>query len=141
MPVNVDLTPGWAFADLIAHLNRRVFFWPGDGTGPITAGQNHFQRYRTESPVIVRCRFDSLRRVNAGNAPQFCRFNSGAPRQNAGEPIPRGPDSFLPAGRFTHGRSNVVEVTFLDRVRLPDDSEVARRFDGPWESLASTAVG
>jgi hypothetical protein len=136
---NVDLAPGWFFEDLIELLNRRVFFWPGDGSGPIDSGRNHFDRYRSESPALLRCRFDSVRRVNPGNIPQFCRFNSGAPRQNKGRPIPRGPDSFVASGRFPSTGGAVIEVTFLDRVVLPADTEIAERFDGPWLPLFSPA--
>lgn len=140
LAANVDLAIGWSFADLIEFLNRRVFFWPGDGTGPIKPGRNHFERYRREAPVILRCLFNSVRHLNRTNAPLFCRFNSGAPRQNNGQPIPRGPDSFVAAGRFPGNPSAAVEVTFLDHVQLPPDTQVASRFDGPWSELFRPAT-
>lgn len=64
--------------------------------------------------------------AHSGNPdPEFCRFNSGAPRSHplAGK-AQRDPSIFVAASNadFTAGR--VVEVTFPGRVNLPADVEL-----------------
>src|SRR5581483_7577535 len=38
----MELERGWEFGDFVAHLNERVFFWPGTERGPISYGVRHF---------------------------------------------------------------------------------------------------
>jgi hypothetical protein len=132
---NVAFAKGWDFADLVADLNRRVFFWPGGTLGPISYGQRHFARYVTEKPIIIRARTDALFQSNPDRAPLFCRYNSGSPRCNGGRRSPRGPDTFLSAERCQYRPADVVEVTFLDTVTLPPDAECAEHPSGPWRPL------
>src|SRR5438105_13028460 len=81
---NVGLARGWNFADYVQYLNARVFFWPGTDVGPIASGRNHFARYRSERPAILRLRALDLFQANAPRHPEFAKFNTGAPRQNNG---------------------------------------------------------
>lgn len=132
---NIEFEGGWVLEDLVEDLNRRVFFWSGWERGPIRHGANHFERYRAERPAVLRVRFDSLREHNPGTTPLFCRFNSGAPRRYQGRPSPRGPRTFLPACDCPYTPGSVVEVTFLENVKLPPDSEVSGRPNGGWQPL------
>jgi hypothetical protein len=129
---------------VLGDLNRRIFFWPGSIHAPIPHGIRHFQRYLEQEPVVVRVGFDHLMTGNSGRPPQFCRFNSGSPRHSGAKPSPRGPDTFLPATDFPGTPGEVIEVTFLDAVALPDHTEflpldasmeIPRDFVDGWKPL------
>ena len=134
---NIEFMDGWGLEDLVESLNCRVFFWPGRAGAPVRTGKNHFNRYRSERPVILRARFESVRHCNPERTPLFCKYNSGAPRQFQGRKSPRGPDTFLPAECCPYNPGNVVEVTFLEHVMLPEDTEMSDHVDGPWCALFS----
>ena len=132
---NIQFLDKWELEDVVESLNSRVFFWSGWRRTPIPSGERHFNRYRQEHPVILRAPFESVCRCNPGRTPLFCKYNSGAPRQSQGRKSPRGPDTFLPAECFPYNPGNVVEVTFLEHVMLPDDTEMSDHVDGPWCAL------
>ena len=134
-PGNVEFQGGWEFEDLVAALNRRVFFWSGWKHKPISYGVRHFERYQSEKPLILRVRFEDLQHHNAGQVPFFCKYNSGAPRRVQGKASPRGPDTFLSADRCPYNPGDVVEVTFLDSVKLPESTEFSDNVVGPWTAL------
>jgi hypothetical protein len=131
-PANIEFETGWSLADLVEYVNRRVFFWPGGLGGPINYGVNHFSRYAKERLVVLRMRLRSFMTANQGLQPQFSRYNSGAARQNQGRRIPRGPKTFVGAGRFTGTPGDVKEVAFDSAVTLPNDTEWASGLSGPW---------
>jgi hypothetical protein len=131
-PANIAFEAGWMLADLVEYVNRRVFFWPGGLGGPINYGATHFRRYAEENPVVLRVRLRSLIAANPGLQPQFSRYNSGAARQNQGNQIPRGPKTFIDAGRFPGRPGDVKEVAFASAVTLPNDTESATGLSGPW---------
>ena len=130
---NIALASDWTFEDVLVALNERVFFWPGCSDGPIPSGVRHFDRYRHEDPVLLRIRTEELLLLNNGKDPLFCRYNSGAPRCSGGVGSPRGPDTFVRCDVATFTASQVVEVTFVDSVRLPDRIERADSVRGPWK--------
>ena len=125
---NIEFEGGWNLEDLVADLNHRVFFWSGWERGPIQHGVNHFERYKSESPVILRVRFDSLREHNPGCTPLFCKFYSGSPRCYQGR-------RSLLARDCPYTPGSVVEVTFLEHVALPPDTEASNRLNGGWRPL------
>jgi hypothetical protein len=129
---NIEFEGGWELSDLVEYVNRRVFFWPGGQGGPIDYGTRHFSRYADEGVVVLRLRLRSLLTANPGLQPQFSRHNSGAARQNQGNRIPRGPNTFTAAGRFSGTPGDVKEVAFAAPVRLPDDAESSSSLRGPW---------
>ena len=131
-PANIEFAAGWELADLVEYVNRRVFFWPGGLGGTIDYGTSHFGRYADEHPVVLRIRLRSLLAANRELQPQFSRYNSGAARQNQGKRIPRGPNTFTTAGRFSGTRADVKEIAFAAPVRLPNDTERAPGLTGPW---------
>jgi hypothetical protein len=133
----MELPKGYAFADFVAHLNKRLFFWPGSEEHPIPPGIRHFERYADERPVILRIDCQALLASNSDVVPLFCRFNSGAPRCSPpdGRRSPRGPDTFRPAAEFNESPARVVEVTFESEIVLPPNSEIAPHPKGPWRSL------
>ncbi len=110
--------------DLILDLSSRVFFWPGDEEGPSKYGKRMLGAYALEEQVMLRVGFEDLCQINPDAPPHFCRFNSGAPRKNNGQPSPRGPDTFLTADDWHEPRSMVIEVSFQDNVRLPPTCQV-----------------
>ena len=134
---NIALEGGWAFADLIAKLNGLVFFWPGNGNGPVSYGVRHYERYQDHVPVILRFQVADLIAANDGATPLFCKYNSGAPRCNNGQRSPRGPNTFISNddADFTPGR--VVEVVYQDSVVLPAAIELSTQPTGPWRTLAA----
>jgi hypothetical protein len=132
---NMHLENGWTFERFIAHLNQRVFFWPGRDAGPNDYGWRHYGRYESEKPVVVRVRFDALVEANPRVIPLFAKFNSGSPRWSNGAAPYRGSRTFVPADTAPFSASDVVEVTFHGRVELPASAEVADRPDGDWQPL------
>lgn len=117
---SVHLEGGWTVERLLAEINRRVFFWPGDGAGPISYGRNHFAAYAGEAVVILVVPTATLDL----SAAEFTDCNSGSPRCNSQSPHPgrkalRGPRTFLPADAFEGTPGDVVEVVFPGGVDLP----------------------
>jgi hypothetical protein len=135
IPANINFEAGWALPDLVEYVNRRVFFWPGGLGGPIGYGAKHFGRYAAERPVVLRVRLRSLLAANPGAKPEYSRYNSGAARQNQGKRIPRGPNTFVAAGRFAGTAGQVKEVAFAAHVLLPSDTESAPGLSGPWRRV------
>jgi hypothetical protein len=132
---NTGLPNGYKFDDFIESLNRRVFFWPGDKSGPIDYGLRHFERYKDERPVVLRIDFASLIDANPSIEPRFCRYNSGAPRCSYGKKSPRGPRTFLAAAHFEGAPAGVVELTFEGEISLPPNTKFGKHPAGPWSSL------
>lgn len=130
---NIAFAEGWTFGDVLADLNARVFFWPGNGSKPIDYGERHFQRYAAEKPKMIRLETAALFRLNAAATPQFCKFNSGSPRYNKGKASPRGPETFVAANAAPFRPSEVVELTFRDEVALPVRFETSDSPFGPWQ--------
>jgi len=134
-PGNIEFQNGSTLEDVLENLNRRVYFWPGGQDGPIKHGFRHFARYAPMRPIMLRAEFPSVLDANPGVTPEVCAFNSGAPRCSGGKKSPRGKGTFLEAASFPRPPSGVVEVTFVDEVRLPDSAEVATSPRGPWSIL------
>jgi hypothetical protein len=56
---HMTLPDEYTLADFVAHLNNRIFFWPGTDNRPVPSGMGHFKRYAfkryaKEKPVILR---------------------------------------------------------------------------------------
>jgi hypothetical protein len=132
---NIEFTDGCTLPQLVEHLNRRVYFWPGTESGPIDYGRRHFERYRTEQPAIIRMPFSSIAVANSNRVPLFCPYNSGSPRYSGGRASPRGPRTFVSAKSFPNGPAQVVEVTFEGSVKLPIGTQVADDVEGDWSRL------
>jgi hypothetical protein len=133
---NMKLDDGWSFGDFIAHVNQRVFFWPGGKDGLlIDYGRRHYERYAEEAPVILRINTAELFATNDSVVPEFCRFNSGSPRCSNGKKSPRGANTFVTCDTADFGGGKVVEVTFPGRVTLPNAVEVGDSPNGPWTRL------
>ena len=126
---NIELQPDWSFSRLVAHLNSHVFFWAGTETGPIPHGERHFHRYRMDKPLILKVPLASFCASNPDVPPQFCKFNSGAPRWAHGKPSPRGAATFQVAQDCDFRMSDVVEVVFSGPVVLPPETEFRTDFE------------
>jgi hypothetical protein len=120
---------GYAMADFLIDLHNRVFFWSGWPDRPIRPGRNAIKSY-SESDFLLRIPFLD---VVEGNTPYFSRCNSGATRMQHGKPVPRGSKTFLLASDCDFPPSQVVEVTFLQAVKLPSTTEMASSLEGPWD--------
>jgi hypothetical protein len=136
---NAELAPGWEPGDLVEHLNRHVFFWPGGDRGPLKYGERLFEAYEASSTSVLRVATAELFALNPDREPLFCPFNSGAPRMQAGRRVARGPDLFTPASAFPRRASEVVELVFNGPVMLPASTQM-RRADGEWAELRATAI-
>jgi hypothetical protein len=132
---NVQLNGGWTFENLVEDLNARCFFWPGNDKGPIRHGVRHFERYKNDSPVLLRFLFSSLLSANPHIVPFFCAYNSGAPRCSNGRRSPRGPETFQPAAEFKSRNHQVVEVSFASDVVISSSAEIGTNPNGPWHLL------
>ena len=131
----IDFEEGWNISRLVQFINQHVFFWPGNHAGPIGAGVNHFERYRSEAPVILRLATADL--LDKGL--KFSRYNSGAPRCSGGRYSPRGSMTYVPALNFLGTASEVVEVVVFGDCPLPATAEVSTSPAGPWSKLCSAA--
>jgi hypothetical protein len=132
---NMELEPGWILDDFVAHLNARVFFWPGKEDSPISYGVRHYERYRDEPPALLRLPTQSLFDENPNGQPLFCRYNSGSPRCAYGRKSPRTAKTFVLAAEAPFSAANVVEVTFENAVRLSRDCMHGDTPFGPWRPL------
>jgi len=132
---NVGLEPEWEFEDLIAMLNRQVFFWPGGPLSPIAYGVRHFERYGSEDTRIIRVPLVDLVAVNDSHEPHVCRYNSGSPRCNGGRPSPRSANTFVPLSRSELRPGQVVEVTLSPSADLPLTAVVTQSLSADWEPL------
>ena len=131
---NIYFQDSWTFEELIIQLNSRVFFWPGDESGPGPYGQRHFQsKLWDEPPVLIRTATSDL--FDQNPSPEFCAFNSGSPRCSGGKKSPRGLETFLPPDRFTGTCSKVTELTYRQEVSLPVSTQYRHSPDGCWQIL------
>ncbi|MFT3883154.1 MAG: hypothetical protein QM703_26325 [Gemmatales bacterium] len=121
---NIAFEGKWKLEDLIQSLNEKVFFWPGTESGPNSYGQRHFARYANENPVILKISTGDLFRTNSSVSPLYCRFNSGSPRWSRGLASKRGPHTFIDSAKAPFGIRNVVEVTFVGKIKLPKGVQV-----------------
>jgi hypothetical protein len=137
---NIDLAPGFTFEDLVALLNARVFFWPGDHKSPNAYGRRHFARYANEQPALLRVPFADLVSANSDSSLQACTFNSGSPRCSGGRKSPRGPETFTLLSEISATASRVVEVVFEHRVSLPPSTTTANGLDERWTPLFGQAA-
>jgi hypothetical protein len=131
----ISFEDGWDMPRLVQHINDHVFFWPGNLAGPIEPGRKHFERYRSESPVILRVPTAEL----LGRNIKFSRYNSGAPRCSGGKYSPRGSKTYVPASEFVGTASEVVEVVVVGTCALSSNVEVSCIPTGPWRRLRSAA--
>lgn len=123
-----SLTNNWTVADFIAHLNKRVFFWP-----TINRLQRHYDRYQSENPIILRFKTDDL--ITLNNDIEFCHLNSGATRCSShwnGDAPHRGADTFLTATNYLKKPATVAEVTIPDYCDLPIDYWTSASPTGAW---------
>ncbi len=135
---NMCLPAAYAFDAFIECLNRKVFFWPGSADGPIDYGVRHFNRYKSERPVILKVRTAELLAANPHAVALYCAYNSGSPRCSNGKKSPRGFDTFAKVDEFARTPGRVVEVTFETSVALPVDTRHGRTPQGPWRSMEWT---
>lgn len=131
---SIEFAQGFCFKQLLALINSLVYFWPGNLGGPIANGQRHFNKYRAESPAVLRIPTVDLLDANE-DEPLVSRFNSGSPRCNQGRKSPRGPETFRLMPNFSEPPSKVVELVFRGTVRLPMSTEVGESPTGPWWPL------
>ena len=134
---NMDLQQGWTFGDVIEMLNRHVFFWPGNASGPIDYGVRHFSRYEDIGERLVVLRVPTLDLVTANHScpPKFCRYNSGSPRCSGGKKSPRGEDTFQPGSSVSGAPSKVVEVVFGGKVWLPGSAGYGILHGDRWQCV------
>jgi hypothetical protein len=124
---------GMTLDEWIGELNRRVFFWPGTANGPISRGRKHFELYSRAGPVVViRASIRALMKVNPESSPFVSTCNSGSARHQQGRPVTRGRGTYRPLDSAPVKPIDVVEVSFADRVRLPETTEIATALSGPW---------
>lgn len=134
-PGNVSVSETWTFSDVVELLNGRVFFWPGWNSGPISSGMRHFERYASDPIAILRVPTSALFAANPGNVPEFCKWNSGAPRWSRGLQPVRGPSIFVTADSANYRAREVIELTYPAPVILPTSTLVGPGPSGPWKQL------
>ena len=130
---NTALADGWDFGSYVAFLNGFTFFWPGTDLAPIGPGRRLLGHYESDGPLVLRMPTADLLSANRDATPEFCAFNSGAPRYNDGKPASRGADLFTSARDFPRRASEVVELAFRTDVTLP--TSTAFRTAGGWSDF------
>jgi hypothetical protein len=73
--------------------------------------------------------------ANPGRDLFVSRCNSGSARHQKGHRVKRGPATFRCLSEALFPASSVVELSFLEGVRLPADSEFSTALEGPWRRL------
>ena len=135
----IKMQDGMSYEDFVEYINRRVFFWPGNADTPMCqSGKNHFEKYRRlEQPAPTIIRVDTRRLIELNPNLEFTHCNSGgATRFVNGRALPRGKGTFMRAEEFPRTASNVIEVVFPDRVRLPKNGTFIRKITaGAWKPL------
>jgi hypothetical protein len=134
---NLALPTDWSVSDFVAYLNSFVYFWPGWDRGLIGAGQRLLAHYEVDGPGVLRCSTADLIAANTHVVPEFCPYNSGAPRYHSGKRAFRGPNLFTQSDRFPRRASEVVELAFRGDVQLPESTQL--RSEGGWASLFAVA--
>jgi hypothetical protein len=61
---------------------------------------------------------------NSDRLPEFCKYNSGAPRMANGKRSPRGPNTFMNEKTASFTSKKVKEVSFVGSVFLPKATTV-----------------
>jgi hypothetical protein len=130
---NIELHTEWTVADFVAYLNSFVYFWPGSDRALIGPGQRLLSHYEDDAPGVLRAPTADLFTANSEVEPEFCPFNSGAPRYHSGKRAYRGPNLFTTAEQFPRRTSEVVELAFRNDVELPDTTQL--RSKAGWVSL------
>lgn len=138
-PSYLEFVDGWSFADYLVELNSRVFFWPGDWSGPNGYGQRHLASRFNVSSVLLRTKLKEILAGNPGTVLFLSRFNTGAPRLYYGRRSPRGPDTFIPAVDWPHTPSRVAEASFVGSVKLPASIEVYDLTARSWKRVFGDA--
>jgi hypothetical protein len=122
------LEGGIQIPDYYELLNYRVFLWPTtERLG------RHYARYASERPVLLRFSTNDLLDLNPHV--EFSRLNSGATRPNShlgGIAPKRGRNTFQSAEICNLRISEIAEVTFPERCRLPDVFWTSKTPEGPW---------
>ena len=127
---------GINFVELIELLNSRVFLWAGTSNGLGRRGQSHFEHYEDIGSVrVIRVPQRSLLEANPMRTLEVTFCNSGSARHQNGQSVPRGRDTFQPAGQAIGQPADVKELTFLDAVALPADTTWSQTPSGPWQAL------
>jgi hypothetical protein len=123
---HVNPVNGHTQTELLEFLNCRVFFWCGNNERPTRYGERLFSSDRVySSDAILRIPFVDLLDQNKAATPYFCRYNSGGPRSVSGRKSPRGSTTFLTAEEWAYRASDVVEVSFVGSVWLPETTQVS----------------
>jgi hypothetical protein len=130
---NIALPPEWSVADFVAYLNGFVYFWPGSDRALIGAGRRLLAHYEVDGPGVLRCPTADLLGANPQIEPEFCPFNSGAPRYHSGKRAFRGPNLFTNAAHFPRRASEVVELAFRGDIALPNSTQLRSKVG--WNSL------
>lgn len=123
-----SLTNNWTVGDFLAHLNKRVFFWP-----TLNRLTRHYDRYQNEHPVILRFNTKEILELNPDA--EFCHLNSGATRCSShwqGNAPERGEDTFLIADAYQKKPATVAEVTIPEYCDLPTDYWTSGSPTGNW---------
>ena len=137
---NMHLDEGWTFDGFVAHLNRYVFFWPGDEKGPIDSGLRHWGRYEEERPRMLRLNSSILLAPQNRGRVRVCRFNSGSPRWTRGRPSPRGSRTFVRPDDADFTPGSTVEIVVEGPVELGAEVWTGASPSGPWVIAGSPAV-
>jgi hypothetical protein len=134
---NMELMAEWSLGEFVEYLNSFTYFWPGNDRGPIGPGQRLLNHYQADGPALLRIATEDLLRENGAASPEFCAFNSGAPRYHSGKRAVRGPHLFKSPADFPRRASEVVEVAFRGDVLLPATSLI--RSAAGWATLFERA--
>ena len=133
---SLSFPAGYGIDHFVAELNSRVFLWAGTEGGPVRSGKNHIARYAAEGDVrLLRVPTEPLFRLSASPTTKVTFCNSGAARHNNGLPAKRGPKTFVDLLEAERSALEVVELTFMDEVALPEGTMYASGLQSEWRPL------
>ena len=132
-PGSLALPAGYTLEAFIAKLNARVFLWAGTASKPVRSGLHHIARYASEGKVyLLRVPVSALIRANPDVDLEVTFCNSGSARHHGGQPAFRSPETFMPLAKASRRPAEVVELTFMDKVILPEETVYSEMLEGPW---------
>jgi hypothetical protein len=133
---SLELPTGYPLQSFISELNSRVFLWPGRSNGPVASGRNHIERYANEGSVVVlRMPLAKVVEANLDRQVEVTFCNSGAARHHSGKPARRSAATFVPLPNSDRRAAEVVEITFKNSIKLPDNTEFSKHNSGVWIAL------
>jgi hypothetical protein len=122
-PRALDLSPNCNLSDYVAFLNQRTYFWPGTSSGPVAEGIRMLEVRGPSVPAaVIRVGSRPLMEANKHATALVATFNTGktgSRKANRRQAF----DLVQPFTDYSKAAEDIIEVSFMNAVRLPKCSE------------------